>query len=78
MLKHSNSEWHMQAHASSNMYVYVSLTLAKYFSQRSVDTYFPIFLSSLTWSSIRGLGTEKSILMQKIKPPDFSFTYFFL
>lgn len=51
----------------------VSLTFARYFSQRSVDTYFPIFLSSLTWSSISGLGTSKNkqriktILAQKIK-----------
>lgn len=77
MQKHSTSEWHAQSHASLNMHGHVSLTLAKYFSQRSVDTYFPIFLSSLTWSSIRGLGTEKSILMQKIKHPDFSFPFFF-
>lgn len=35
------------------------LTLARYFSQRSVVTDFPSFLSSFTWRSTRGLETVK-------------------
>lgn len=36
------------------------LTLARYFSQRSVVTDFPSFLSSFTWRSTRGLGTKNT------------------
>lgn len=50
----------------SQLLVYITtihkdLTLARYFSQRSGVTDFPSFLSSLTWSSTRGLGTRKKI-----------------